>query len=392
MQQDSKVVALRLAPGDQEPTRDGPAIAPSFLPRELAEDLRWVLRQLHGVDTARSEAGASHHPGTRRFIRTWIGTAALIVTGGLLLIVAANERSVDWRRYLRYAGSPGSIHSSTSVESAQASAVPEGASSREHRLALDLLRIEDATRAQQRLADLGFFFGTPNGIFGPRSRQALREFKSANGLVPDDHWNANIQARLFDLHAQRKTERRADAEPRETARVPPPSYGPPTGTMLDPLDRADAARLQRRLADLGFFIAEIDGVWGPGSRAALRDFKIANGLAADDLWDAQTEAALGKRQALRAAEPFIGTWASDAADCRVTQATGIRIGLRRAEGYGAACSFGPMQREGAEWHVKAVCTGNGTAWNANINLAVSGDRLRWSSERGTTVYVRCSRG
>jgi hypothetical protein len=115
-------------------------------------------------------------------------------------------------------------------------------------------------------------------------------------------------------------------------------------------------------------------------------------LAADDLWDAQTEAALGQRQALGAAEPFIGTWASDAADCRATQGAGVRISLRRAERYGAACSFGPMRREDAEWRVKAVCTGNGTTWNANINLAVSGDRLRWSSERGTTVYVRSSRG
>jgi hypothetical protein len=300
MQQDSKVVALRLAPDDQ-PTRDKPAIAPSFLPRELAEDLRWVLRQLHGVDTKRSEAGESAHPGTRRFVRTWIGTAALIATGASLFIVAANERPIDWRRYLSYAGSPSSIPSSTPVERSQASPAPEGGNSREHRVALDLLRIEDATRVQRRLADLGFLFGTPNGIWGPRSRQALREFKSANGLVPHDHWNANIQARLFDLNAQRKAERRA-------------------------------------------------------------------------------------------AEPFIGTWASDAADCRAVQGAAIRISLRRAEGYGAACSFGPMRREASGWHVKAVCTGNGTAWNANINLAVSGDRLRWSSERGTTVYVRCSSG
>jgi hypothetical protein len=230
MQQDSKVIALRLAPDDQQ-TRDGPTLAPSFLPRELAEDLRWVLRQLHGVDTARPEAAAAYRPGTKRVVWTWIGTAALIATG-LLLIVAANGRSIDWRAYLSYVGSPASIHSNTSLRRAQASPGPEAGNSREHRGALDLLRIEDATRVQQRLADLGFFLGVPNGIFGPRSRQALREFKSANGLVPDDRWDANIQARLFDLHAQRKAERRADAESRETARVPPPSYGPP----------ADAAR------------------------------------------------------------------------------------------------------------------------------------------------------
>jgi hypothetical protein len=228
MQQDSKVIALRLAPDDQ-PTRDGPTLAPSFLPRELAEDLRWVLRQLHGVDTARPEAAAAYRPGTKRVVWTWIGTAALIAAG-LTLIVAANGRSIDWRGYWSDVGSPASIRSNTSLRRAQASPGPEAGNSREHRGVLDLLRIEDATRVQRRLADLGFFLGTPNGIFGPRSRHALREFKSANGLVPDDRWDANIQARLFDLHAQRKAERRADAESRETAHVPPPSYGPPADT------------------------------------------------------------------------------------------------------------------------------------------------------------------
>ena len=31
----------------------------------------------------------------------------------------------------------------------------------------------------------------------------------------------------------------------------------------------------------------------------------------------------------------------------------------------------------------------GATWNANITLFLSGDRLIWSSERGTAVYVRC---
>src|ERR1700686_5283679 len=125
MQQESRVVALRLGPEDQ-PTQDSTAIAPSLLPCELAEDLRWVFRQLHGVDTKRSEVGESNHPGTRRFLWTWIGTAALIATGASLFIVAANERPIDWWRYLRDAGSPSSIPSSTSIQRTQASPTPEG--------------------------------------------------------------------------------------------------------------------------------------------------------------------------------------------------------------------------------------------------------------------------
>ncbi len=189
MHQESKVVALRLAPDKREPARDKPATARSVLPRELAEDLRWVLRQLHGVDTARPECEESDHSGTRRWIWTSMATAALIAAGASLWIVAANEHPSDWR------GTP--------THETQASPLR----GREARATLDLVRIEDATRVQQRLVELGFFVGKPNGIWGPRSRQALREFKAAHALVPDGHWNANIQARLFDVNAQRKAER-----------------------------------------------------------------------------------------------------------------------------------------------------------------------------------------
>jgi len=87
-------------------------------------------------------------------------------------------------------------------------------------------------------------------------------------------------------------------------------------------------------------------------------------------------------------EGFVGNWAPDAAECRASGA-GIHVGPGGAEGYGGACSFGSVRREDSAWRVKAVCSASGATWNANIKLAVSGDRLMWSSERGTAVYVRC---
>lgn len=304
MQQENKIVALRLAGAGPEPTRDKPAMAPPLLSRELAEDLRWVLRQIQGIDVTRSARRVPDHAGTRRFVWISLSTAGLIATGALLWTVAASERPLAWLGYPGHAGPQISIATDMPTDG------------REHRAAFDLLRIEDATRVQQRLADLGFFVGTPNGSWGPRSRAALREFKSANGLSPDDHWNASIQARLFALDARHAVQR-ADAQPPEMARPP-------------------------------------------------------------------------QRDSVSPVEAFVGTWASDAAECRPALGAGVRISRRRAEGYGGVCSFGSVQREGSAWRVKAVCAGSGTTWNANINLAVSGDRLRWSSERGTTVYVRCN--
>ena len=224
---------------------------------------------------------------------TLAATAALIATGASWWIVGANNDAGEGKPYPSHASASGSTASNPPISRAHGSPLPEGSDRREPRNTLDLLRVEDAKHVQQRLADLGFFVGAPTGIWGPRSRQALR------------------------------------------------------------------------------------------------DFKVANGLGADERWDTRVETALGNPQALKAADTFVGTWASEIAECRPAQGAGIRISPRHAEGHGAACSFASIQRETSGWRVKAVCSGNGATWNANVNLAVSRDRLTWSSERGTTVYVRC---
>ena len=62
----------------------------------------------------------------------------------------------------------------------------------------------------------------------------------------------------------------------------------------------------------------------------------------------------------------------------------------RAEAFGAACEFHSTQRESSNvWRLRALCANNSERWNANIRFAISGSKLTWSSERGTTTYVRC---
>ena len=253
----------------------------------------------------------------------------------------------------------------------------------------DLLRIEDATTIQRRLADLGFLGSPLNGIWTPRSRQALREFKAANALPRDDVWDRQTKTRLFDSDAKKMTGPRLAAnEPNTDLDT---SYPPPPDTTLNPLNNAEAVTLQKRLAELGFFLGKIDGVWGLASRNALQDFKTMNGLTADDQWDAITEGALKAERPVRAAETFVGVWAEEAADCKPTNAGGapLRISVRQAEKSGTVCKFGPALREGSTWGLQAVCTGEGKTWNANVRLSVSGDQLTWSSERGTDSFVRC---
>jgi peptidoglycan hydrolase-like protein with peptidoglycan-binding domain len=68
------------------------------------------------------------------------------------------------------------------------------------------------------------------------------------------------------------------------------------------LVRGDVAtRVQRRLNELGYTIAPIDGTWGPASRAALGRFKRANGLLRNDAFDAETVTRLFSTSAVTAA-------------------------------------------------------------------------------------------
>jgi Putative peptidoglycan binding domain len=64
---------------------------------------------------------------------------------------------------------------------------------------------------------------------------------------------------------------------------------------------------QNRLIELGFLAGPADGVWGTKSRAALRAFKIANGLASDDKWDALVSGRLYSTQAVRSPLPLATT-------------------------------------------------------------------------------------
>jgi peptidoglycan hydrolase-like protein with peptidoglycan-binding domain len=64
---------------------------------------------------------------------------------------------------------------------------------------------------------------------------------------------------------------------------------------------------QNRLIELGFLKGQADGIWGTKSRTALRAFKVANGLTADDKWDDLVSGQLYSTQAARSPLPLATT-------------------------------------------------------------------------------------
>jgi len=161
--------------------------------------------------------------------------------------------------------------------------------------------------------------------------------------------------------------------------------------LLDLHEIEGAKRVQQRLKDLGFLFEAADGVWGLRSRRALQDFRAANGLGDGDTFDEATQERLLAADANVAdtsAVGFIGKWGADSAECRKSP---LKITARRAaNAFSTTCDFHSTQRQSSNlWRLQAVCSNNSERWNANVQFTLSGSKLTWSSERGTTTYVRC---
>ena len=160
------------------------------------------------------------------------------------------------------------------------------------------------------------------------------------------------------------------------------------------LDRDHAGEVQRRLVELGYLSVSATGVWGPRSREALRAFKADHDLAADDSWDEATERSLFSAN-VELAEPFVGIWGADASACSPqVNREGLLpavIDGERAWAGETVCAFEKKKRTVDGWKVVASCFDGRDRWNANVRLVVNGNRLTWTSQRGSQSYVRCER-
>lgn len=82
---------------------------------------------------------------------------------------------------------------------------------------------------------------------------------------------------------------------------------PPTSAAPEEPEAADAnaptRRIQEDLATLGFYGGPIDGLYGPMTEAAIRDFQTSAGIGVDGLYGPQTDAAV--QAALAEATPEV---------------------------------------------------------------------------------------
>jgi hypothetical protein len=90
---------------------------------------------------------------------------------------------------------------------------------------------------------------------------------------------------------------------------------------------------------------------------------------------------------------FAGIWAPSASACSPKSNSQLLPAVINEEGAWAgevSCRFRRQRQAGNTAIFSSTCSNGRQKWTANVRLAVAGDRLIWSSERGSQTYVRCA--
>ena len=54
------------------------------------------------------------------------------------------------------------------------------------------------------------------------------------------------------------------------------------------------------------------------------------------------------------------------------------------------CIFSNQKQTETGWKVVANCSNAREQWSTQVRLTLKGDRLKWTSKRGTQDYTRCA--
>ncbi len=127
----------------------------------------------------------------------------------------------------------------------------------------------EVRKLQGRLAELGYYAGGMDGIYGETTVDAVKAFQRNNGLSGDGQAGAQTQAKLYSSSARYANHPVATADP-GAAR-----------TLSLGMSGNDVYALQLRLIELRYLSGVADGVFGEETKNALIAFQKNNNLTAD---------------------------------------------------------------------------------------------------------------
>ncbi|MCL6634882.1 MAG: peptidoglycan-binding protein [Peptococcaceae bacterium] len=140
---------------------------------------------------------------------------------------------------------------------------------------------DDVIRLQVKLQELGYYRGEVDGIFGSGTCDAVAGFQASNNLAVDGVAGPETLRALkfFNTEASRGGDGRGGAAEGQKALK--------LGTSGD-----GVLTLQKKLRELGYYQGALDGVFGPGTHAAVVNFQVDNNLEVDGVAGAETLQAL----------------------------------------------------------------------------------------------------
>ena len=150
---------------------------------------------------------------------------------------------------------------------------------------------EAVKQLQARLIELNYLSGTPDGVFGTSTGEAVYYFQKQNGLVRDSIAGEDTLKKLFSTSAIANNVASATAKPT----TPPATIT--TALMRLGDENASVKSMQQTLINLGYLKGTADGVFGNLTYKALKEFQKANALSADGVAGKSTIAALNKANA-----------------------------------------------------------------------------------------------
>lgn len=143
---------------------------------------------------------------------------------------------------------------------------------------------ERTIEMQRALASRNLYQGKVDGVWGPKTESALRNFQTQNGLTATGQLDTST-AEALGMSPDKQTVSGSDTpQAGETAKptqaqtggvvkqTQPQLEDSATNVQLTTLSTEQAKEMQQRLQLLGYYRGEVDGVVGEGTRAALQRF------------------------------------------------------------------------------------------------------------------------
>jgi peptidoglycan hydrolase-like protein with peptidoglycan-binding domain len=236
------------------------AADPPGWPAATLDQVKAIQQGLLDLGLLRDRPDGDIGPQTRDAIRTFQRSANLAETGEPTKDVYAALQGAIARRGM----------------SKQATADPPGWPA----ATLDQVKV-----IQQALFDLNFLGDKPDGDIGPMTREAIRAFQRSANLSETGEPTKEVFAALQEAIARRSVQKPGPGQSTSAATIDPGKHetAPAAPASADAAWPATTAEqiiaIQRLLRALNFTREEPDGLPGPLTSAAIREYQASVGLA-----------------------------------------------------------------------------------------------------------------